>query len=105
MPEPMASVAFNLTTPIVASSIVCVIVVTVLVVVAVVRTRPRVLMKPAPSVCQSVCQSDKVLILPTIRFFLIFCIKLAFNISRKVTKPDFRKKMSWSKFGPKLGPK
>ena len=37
-------------------------------VVVVVRTRPRVLMKPAPSVCD-VSPSDKVLILPTIRFF------------------------------------
>ena len=58
------------------------------------------------SVRQSVCQSvTKVLILPAIRFFLIFCIKLAHYKRFKVTKPDFRKKKSWPKFWPKLGPK
>ena len=55
-----------------------------------------------PSVRLSV---TKVLILPAISFFLIFCIKLALYKRFKVTKPDFRKKMSWPKFGPKLGPK
>ena len=57
-----------------------------------------------------VCQSDKVLILPTIRFFWFFCIKLAFYKRFKVTKPDFRKNnylgLKWPKMvniGPKFG--
>ena len=56
-------------------------------------------MKPAPSVRPSVSLSDKVLILPIIRFFRFFCIKLAFYKRFKVTKPDFRKKKL---FGPKM---
>ena len=40
------------------------------------------------------------------QIFLIFCIKLAFNISRKVTKPDFRKKnvlaQIWAQIRPKM---
>ena len=37
------------------------------------------------------------------RISLIFCIKLAFNESKKVTKPDFQKKLFGSNLG-KLGP-
>ena len=69
---------------------------------------PRVLMNPAPSVRQSV--SDKSSHTSHHQFFLIFCIKLAFNKSRKVTFSDFRKKnvlaqkwAIWAQNGPNLG--
>ena len=40
------------------------------------------------TVCLSVCQSvTKCLLFPTIRFFLIFCMKSGFNKCSKVTKP------------------
>ena len=69
-------------------------------------------MKPAPSVCQSVSQSvsDKSSHTSHHQFFLIFCIKLAFSKSRKVTFSDFRKKnvlaqkwAIWAQNGPNLG--
>ena len=63
----------------------------------------RVLMNPAPSVSQSVCQSvTKVLILPNVSFFWFFCSKLAFSKSRKVTFSDFWKKNIWLKNGTNL---
>ena len=52
--------------------------------------RERVLMNPAPSVCQSV--GEKSSHTSRYQFFLIFCIKLALIKSRKVTFFDFRKK-------------
>ena len=64
---------------------------------------PRVLMKPPPSVCQSVCLSvcDKSSHTSHHQIFLIFCIKLAYYKRFKVTKPDFRKKnvlaQNWAK--------
>ena len=50
--------------------------------------------RSSPYETSTVSQSvTKVLIFPIISFFcFFFCIKLAFNKSRKVTKPDFRKK-------------
>ena len=43
---------------------------------------------------QSLCLSlTKVLILPVITFFWFFCNKLACSMCRKVTKPDFWKKI------------
>ena len=63
-------------------------------------------MNPGPSVSSSVCPSVRPKSSHTSRhrIFLIFCNKLAFYECRKVTKPDFRKKIIWAKMG-QLGPK
>ena len=58
-------------------------------------------------VCLSICgffSSGVFLSNHSYDFFDFFCIKLAFSKSKKVTKPDFRKKIIWPKFR-QIGPK